>query len=87
MSPTGQRTHSAFVLVCLNECREFVECHPPAGFIVNWRDARRQVVVYGEHIRAAVRVSEGERDHHLAAHRGVTDDLTVASVQSAEASA
>ncbi|MGH7832601.1 MAG: hypothetical protein ACREQK_03075 [Candidatus Binatia bacterium] len=37
----------------LDECREFVERHPPADFVVGWRDPRRQVVVDGEHIRDA----------------------------------
>lgn len=27
--------------------------------------------MYGAHIRAATRISERERDHHLAAHRGI----------------
>src|SRR5574341_408110 len=69
---TELTAHQAlFVLARLDECREFVECHPPAGFVVGWREARRQVVMYGEHIRAAPRISERERDHHLAAHRGI----------------
>ncbi len=27
--------------------------------------------MYDEHIRATARIREGERDHHLAAHRGI----------------
>jgi len=61
----------AGVLARLDECCEFVECHPPAGFVVGWRDPRRQVIVDGEHIGAAARISERERDHHLATHRGI----------------
>ena len=28
--------------------------------------------MYGEHIRAAARITERERDHHLAAQRGIS---------------
>ena len=49
----------------------FAECHPPAGFVVNWREVKRQVVVYGEYIRADARINESERDHHPDTHRGI----------------
>jgi hypothetical protein len=51
------------VLARLDEFREFVECHPPAGFVVGWRDPGQQVVVDGEHVGAADRISERERDY------------------------
>jgi hypothetical protein len=59
------------VLARLDECCEFVECHPPARFVVGWREARRQFVVDGERIRAAAPIGERESDHHLATHRDI----------------
>lgn len=70
-SPNSWRTMALPVLARLDQCRKFIECHPPTSFVVSWRDARRQVVVYGEHIRAPARISERECNHHLAAHRGI----------------
>lgn len=59
MCATEFVAHQALlVLARLDECREFVECHLPASFVVGWREARRQVVVYGEHIRAGARISK-----------------------------
>jgi len=51
------RRWALLVLARLDECRGFVECHPPAGFVVGWRDTMRQVVVDREHIRAAARIN------------------------------
>jgi hypothetical protein len=71
-SVTELIAHDALpVLFRLDECCEFVEGHPPAGFVVGCRDARRQVVVDGEHICSAARIRKRERDHHLAAHCGI----------------
>jgi hypothetical protein len=34
---TERMAHQAsLVIASLNERREFVECHPPASFVVNW---------------------------------------------------
>src|SRR5262249_11319013 len=53
----------------LDEPCKFLECHPPTGFVVGWRNTRRYIVVDAEHICAAVCFSKGEGDCHLSAHR------------------
>src|SRR5437867_663100 len=68
--PSSFRLHP--YVVRLNVGREFVECHLPADLVVGRRDARRQVVMCGKHIRAASRISQCELDHHFAAHRGIS---------------
>jgi len=42
----------------LDQRGQFVERHPPAGFVVGGRDARRQVIVDSQHLCAAVRFGE-----------------------------
>jgi|SRR5690349_24435193 len=51
----------------LDQRCQFVERHPPAGFVVGGRDARRKIVMYAEHIRTAICLRECERDRHFAA--------------------
>ena len=59
------------LLIRLDEPCEFLEGHPPARFVVSWRDARPQIVVNGEDIRASVRFGQCECDGYHSAHRGI----------------
>ncbi len=69
--PVPRHIQCLRLLPRLDEARKFLKCHPPAGFVVGGCDPRWQVVVYGQHPRAAVRISQRERDCHLAAHREI----------------
>ena len=47
-------TATLSLLAHLDEPSEFIECPAPADFFVGKSGAGRQLVVYAEHIRAAV---------------------------------
>ncbi len=54
--------------VRLDERHEFIESHPPAGFVVQRADTRRQILMEAQHVCTAVRIPERECDRHLALH-------------------